>query len=157
VAYLFRYKDVSLAANGRYLNALAQVDDPTDAIRSLDRITTRKQIAPKRTAKAFNPVARDEVQIFRALLAGQHLIRGFSNPNIRHILKDSPHLNGIADPKRRSAKTTRILNRCHAHQLIAKIPHSRRWRVTKHGRIAMSAAVQLRDVQFPVFHSMAAA
>src|SRR2546427_4132711 len=157
VAYLFRYKDVSLAANGRYLNALAQVDDPTDAIRTLDRIATRKQIAPKRTAKAFNPVARDEVQIFRALLAGQHMIRGFSNPDIRQILKDSPHLNGIADPKRRSAKTTRILNRCHAHQLIAKIPHSRRWRVTKHGRIAMSAAVQLRDVQFPVFHSMAAA
>jgi hypothetical protein len=28
VAYFFRYKDVSLAANGRYLNALAQVDDP---------------------------------------------------------------------------------------------------------------------------------
>jgi len=26
VAYLFRYKDVSLAANGRYLNALAQVE-----------------------------------------------------------------------------------------------------------------------------------
>src|SRR5438876_5027729 len=42
VAYSFRYKDVSLAANGRYLNALAQVDDPTDAIRSLDRITTPK-------------------------------------------------------------------------------------------------------------------
>ena len=157
VAYLFRYKDVSLAANGRYLNALAQVDDPTDAIRTLDRITTRKQIAPKRTAKAFNPVARDEVQIFRALLAGQHMIRGFSNPDIRQILKDSPHLNGISDPKRRSAKTTRILNRCHAHGLIAKIPHSRRWRVTKHGRITMSAAVQLRDVQFPVFHSLAAA
>jgi hypothetical protein len=48
MAYLFRYKDVSLAANGRYLNALAQVDDPTDAIRTLDRITTRKQIAPRR-------------------------------------------------------------------------------------------------------------
>ena len=52
VAYLFRYKDISLAANGRYLNALAQVDDPSDAIRTLDRIATRKQIAPKRTAKA---------------------------------------------------------------------------------------------------------
>ena len=104
VAYLFRYKDVSLAANGRYLNALAQVDDPTDAIRTLDRITTRKQIAPKRTAKAFNPVARDEVQIFRALLAGQHMIRGFSNPDIRQILQDSPHLNGIADPKRQSSQ-----------------------------------------------------
>jgi hypothetical protein len=56
---------------------LAQVDDPTDAIHSLDRITTGKQIAPKRTAKAFNPVALDEVQIFRTLLSGQHMIRGF--------------------------------------------------------------------------------
>ena len=157
VAYLFRYKDVSLAANGRYLNALAQVDDPTDAIRTLDRITTRKQIAPMRTANAFNPVARDEVQIFRALLAGQHMIRGFSNPDIRQILKDSPHLNGVADSKRQSSKVSRILNRCHAHELIAKIPHSRRWRVTKHGRIAMSAAVQLRDVQFPISHLKAAA
>jgi hypothetical protein len=27
------------------------------------------------------------------------MIRGFANPDIRQILKDSPHLNGIADPK----------------------------------------------------------
>ena len=38
VAYLLRYRDVSLAAN-RYLAALAQVDNPTDAIRILDRVT----------------------------------------------------------------------------------------------------------------------
>ena len=76
---------------------------------------------------------------------------------MRLILKDSPHLNDIADLKRKSAKITRILHRCHAHELIAKIPHSRRWRVTKHGRIAMSAAVQLRDVQFPISYLKAAA
>ena len=85
------------------------------------------------------------------------MIRGLTNPDIRQIPKDSPHLNGIADPKRKSAKVTRTLNRCHAHGLIAKIPHSRRWRVTKHGRIAMSAAVQLRDVQLPISHLKAAA
>jgi hypothetical protein len=68
VGYLFRYRDVSLAANGRYLNAPAQVDDPTHATRTLDRITTRKQIAPQRT-ESFNPVARGEIQIFRVLLA----------------------------------------------------------------------------------------
>jgi hypothetical protein len=157
VAYLFRYREVSLAANGRYLNALAQVDDPTDAIRTLDRITTRKKLAPRRTAKAFNPVARDEIQIFQALLSGDHMIRGFSNPDIRAKLNGSAHLKNIADPKRRSGKVTRILGRCHAHGLIAKIPHSRRWRVTKHGRMAMSAAIQLRDVQFPISYSNAAA
>ena len=154
---VFRYREVSLAANGRYLNALAQVDDPTDAIRTLDRITTRKKLAPRRTAKAFNPVARDEIQIFQALLSGDHMIRGFSNPDIRAKLHGSAHLKNIADPKRRSGKVTRILGRCHAHGLIAKIPHSRRWRVTKHGRMAMSAAIQLRDVQFPISYSKAAA
>lgn len=152
VAYLFRYRDVSLAANSRYLTALAEVDNPTDAIRTLDRITTRQPLAPKRSAKAFNPLARDEAQIFRALLDGQHMIRGFSNPDIRHKLQDSPHLKDITDPRRQSAKVTRIFNRCHAHGLIAKIPHSRRWRVTRHGRIAMSASIQLRDVQFPITH-----
>jgi len=90
--------------------------------------------------------------LFRALLDGQHMIRGFSNPDIRQKLKDSPHLKAITDPRRQSAKVTRIFNRCHAHGLIAKIPHSRRWRLTRHGRIAMSASIQLRDIHFPITH-----
>jgi hypothetical protein len=136
---------------------LADVDDSTDAMGTLDRITTRKYVAPKRTAKAFNPVARDEAQIFRALLDGQHMIRGFSNLDIRQKLQDPPHLKGITDPHRQSAKVTRIFNRCHAHRLIAKIPHSRRWRLTRLGRIASSASIQLRDVQFPISHMKLAA
>ena len=157
VAYLFRYREVSLAANSRYLTALAELDNPTDAIRTLDRITTRQLLAPNRSAKAFNPLARDETPIVRALLDGQHMIRGFSNPDIRKKLKDSPHLKNITDERRQSAKVTRIFNRCHAHGLIAKIPHSRRWRLTKQGRIAMTASIQLRDVQFPITHMKLAA
>jgi hypothetical protein len=48
VAWLFRYREVSLKANSRYLDALAVVDDPTDAKRDLDRITTRKKDAAGR-------------------------------------------------------------------------------------------------------------
>jgi hypothetical protein len=106
-------------------------------------------MAPKRSAKAFNPLARDEAQIFRALLDGQHMIRGFSNPDIRNKLKDSPHLKDISDTRRQSAKVTRIFNRCHAHGLIAKIPHSRRWRVSKLGRIAMSASIPITRCPIP--------
>ena len=68
----------------------------------------------------------------------------------RSRLKASPHLKAIVDPRRHSAKVTRIFNRCHAHGLIPKIPHSRRWRLTKQERIAMTASVLLRDVQFPI-------
>jgi hypothetical protein len=41
--------------------------------------------------------------------------------------------------------------------LRGKIPHSRRWRLTRLGRIAMSASVQLLDVQFPISHMKLAA
>jgi len=33
---------------------------------------------------------------------GQHMIRGFCNPDIRNKLKDSPHLKDLADPRRQS-------------------------------------------------------
>ena len=153
VAYMFRYREVSLAANGRYLDALAEVDDPTDAIQALDRITTRKQVAPKRTVKAFNPVAREDHQLFQALLNGQHCVRGFSNPDIRDKLRDSPFLKTLSDAKRQSAKVSRFLHRCHAHGLIAKVPHSRRWRVTRLGRVAMAASIQLREITYPAAYT----
>jgi len=50
----------------------------------------------------------------------KHMIRGFSNSDIRQKLQDSPHLKDITDPRRQSAKVTRIFNRCHAHGLIAR-------------------------------------
>jgi hypothetical protein len=46
VAYLFRYWEVSRQANHKYLEALADVDEPTPAILQLDDITTRKK-APR--------------------------------------------------------------------------------------------------------------
>jgi len=63
-----------------------------------------------------------------------------------HTWKTSPITAGKAP---RSHGT---FNLCHAHWLIAKIPHSRRWRLTKQGRIAMTASIQLRDVQFSITH-----
>jgi len=105
VAYLFRYREVSLTANGRYLDALAEVDDPTDAIQTFGRITTRKQVAPKRTVKAFNPVAREDHQLFQVLLNGQHCVRGFSHPDIRHKLRT---LRFSKRSPTRSAKVSRL-------------------------------------------------
>jgi hypothetical protein len=150
VAYLFRYQEVSRQANQRYLNALAVVDDPTPAIQHLDDVTTRKNTASGRVARAFNPLSRADTQLFQAMMAGEHCIRGLSNADIRARLEDSPHLRDLADdPKRQSAKVSRILNRFHTHKLIAKIPRTRRWRVTDHGRRVMAASLCLRDYAFP--------
>jgi len=150
VAYLFRYQEVSRQANDRYLEALAVVDDPTAAIHRLDEITTRKETKSGRGVRAFNPLSRDDIQLFQAMMAGEHFIRGLSNADIRTRLEGSPHLRDITNhPKKQSAKVSRILSRFHAHKLIAKIPRTRRWRVTDHGRQIMAASLCLRDVAFP--------
>ena len=61
-----------------------------------------------------------------------------------------------ADPAKRSGQVTRLLRRLHVHQLIAKIPRSRRWRVSLTGRRVMAAAVKLREVAYPGFYAEAA-
>ena len=49
VAYLFRYREISLQANARYLDALAAVDDPTAGKQALQRLTTMKKDAAGRS------------------------------------------------------------------------------------------------------------
>jgi hypothetical protein len=64
---------------------------------------------------------------FRAMMSGEHHIRGLSNADIRTCLEGSSHLRDLVSySKKQSAKVSRILNRFHAHKLIAKIPRSRR-------------------------------
>jgi hypothetical protein len=51
------------------------------------------------------------------------------------------------DP-RRSAHVSRLLKRLHLRGVLAKIPRSRRWRVTHLEHAVMSAAVLLREEHF---------
>ena len=152
VAYLFRYRDVAQQSNARYLNALAQVDDPTPGLRGLDTITTRKHPAQGRTVKAFNPVARPDSQLFVALMSGEHAVHGFANRDLRAKLTDQLR----EDPKQQSAQISRLLHRLHVYGLVAKIPRSRRWRVTAFGHRVMGASVRLRQLHFPAIYAEAA-
>jgi hypothetical protein len=53
---------------------------------------------------------------------------------IRARLASSVHLCACThDPRKHSAKVSRTFRRFHAHGLIAKIPRTRRWRVTLYG------------------------
>jgi hypothetical protein len=154
VAYLFRYREVSQQANYRYLEALAVVDDPTPALQQLNDITTRKITASGRGVRPFNPLSQEDLQLFKAMMAGEHCIRGLANADIRTLLESSSHLRDLAhNPKKQSAKVSRILSRFHAHKLIAKIPRTRRWRVTNRGKQIMAASLCLRNVAFPELFS----
>lgn len=158
VAYLFRYREVSLQANARYLDALAAVDDPTQGKQALQRLTTAKKDAAGRSCPGFNPLAQPDADLFKSLMDGEHCLRGFTNRDIRSQLTKTRWLRSCADdPKKASAKVGRCFRRLHAHGLIAKIPRTRRWRVTAYGHQAMGTSLYLREHHFPNVYATAAA
>jgi hypothetical protein len=155
VVFLARYRQISAQTNARYLDALAHVDDPTPAVRALDSLTTRASSPNGRTVRPFNPLSRHDRMLFEALLSGEHVLHGFTNRDLRHKLGRTPILSA-ADAVKQSAQVTRLLRRLHAHGLIAKIPRSRRWRVSLSGRRVMAAALKLREIAYPSLYAEAA-
>jgi hypothetical protein len=156
VANLFRYREISMAANCRYLDALAVVDDPTPAIRDLDKITERKRTANGKSVRAFNPLAREERQVFEALSCGEHHIRGFTNRDIRQKLTELNALGARTHTREQlSAKVSRLFHRLHLYGLIAKVPRSRRWRLSNKGLRVLSSAIRLREQIFPDLYASA--
>jgi hypothetical protein len=117
----------------RYLDALACVDDPTPAIRELDTITRAATTPNGRKARPFNPLSPEDRTLFEALLAGEHALHGFSSRDFRAKLGRTPFPLAKESDKQ-PGQVTRLQRRLRAHGLIAKIPRSRRWRVSLGGR-----------------------
>jgi hypothetical protein len=144
VAYLSRYQEICGQCNGRSRDALAHVDDPTPAIRALDALSARAATPDGRTVRPFNPVARQERTLFEVLMSGEHVLHGFTNRELReHLVRVGCPL--AAEVAKQSGQVTRLLRRLHVHQLVAKIPRSRRRRVSLNGRRVMAAAVNGRQ------------
>jgi len=125
---------------------MAVVPDVSQARADLDQIC--KPVRGKgRSVRALNPLSNQDLELFRAVLRGEHALMGFRNHDIRSRLFPPSH-----DPetqRRRSARVSRLLKIIHAHSLVAKIPRSRRWRVTQKGHALMSAAVRLATHELP--------
>lgn len=144
VSNLAHYQQQALACNRRYLDALAVVDDPAPAYQQLRHLTEPKVLA-ERSFAGFNPARREDVRLFAAVLDGDHIARGFRNRDIRLALfgQDPEY------PTRRSAAVGRLMKRLHVRQLLAKVPRTRRWRVTERGRQLLGLALQLYQQTWP--------
>jgi hypothetical protein len=146
VASLVDYQAQALACNRRYLDALAVVDDPAPAYQELRQLTEPK-VVEGRSYAGFNPARRQDVRLFEAVLDGDHIARGFRNGDIREPIFGHP--KPLVLQRRASAAVGRLLKRLHVRHLVAKIPHTRRWRVTERGRHLLGMAVQLYKVSWP--------
>lgn len=129
VANLYRYVEVCLNANRRYLDALSCVDNPGPSRKELTELS-EPVVRKQRRLSGFNPVQQGTTALFKEVLSGDYIVQGFRNADIRKALFGQADLQR---ERRLSARVTRLFNKLHARGLVAKIPRSRRWRVTQKG------------------------
>lgn len=147
VAWLWRYAEVSRASNRRYLEALAVVDDDSAARRLLDRVTKPAKLNG-RGKRALQPLSAADQQLFAAVLRGEHRLRGFRNKDVAGRLY-SKETKDPVQRRRRCGRVTRLIQLLRAHGLVAKIPHTRRYRITRQGELLMSAAIKVKEIEMP--------
>jgi hypothetical protein len=102
----------------------------------------------QRRRRGLNLLRAAEQALFRAVLRGEHHINGLRNRDVQTALFPRPTRDG-REQRRRTAHVSRLLQLLRAHGLIAKVPRSHRYRVTRKGEALMSAAIYARHKLFP--------
>lgn len=143
ISNLYRYAEVSKAANRRFLDSLQDIVPAGSIERELNEVCGKKTVRGK-TVTGYNVWSKETIQLFEAISDGKYLIRGFTNKDIRIILYPKIHAE-----KKVRGKMSRTLSKLRAHGLIRKIPHSRKYLVTDKGRRIMGALIETKRKLYP--------
>jgi hypothetical protein len=147
VKNLWRYLQVGEAANRRYLEALSQVQPTGKAVRELDGLCQNRVVNGRRYGK-LNPwppmtatCSAPSWPVNRRSLA--------SVTATSKLTCSRPRPRPFKEAQRRCARTSRLIAKLRGHGLLAKVPGSRRYRVTSRGLRVMSATLRFRQAEFP--------
>jgi hypothetical protein len=154
VADLHRRAEVSQAANDRYLQALASVEDTT-SLGELAARLCRPVNYQGRRVRAINPFASADSALLEAISRGEFALNGLRNRDICALLFPKP-ARDQAEQKRRAAAISRKLRLLRAHRLIRKVPRTHRYQLTKAGRIAVTALITARNANTQELTKLAA-
>lgn len=136
VADLPRRAEVSQAANTRYLNALAAVDETTSLAELAQRVC-RPIVWQGHRVRGLRPLEAEDQVLLQAVVRGEFAINGFRNRDLRSLLFEA---TSDADTcRRQAANITRRLRLLRAHGLIQKVPTTHRYTLTKQGQLTITA------------------
>jgi hypothetical protein len=125
------------AANKRYLEFISTIDDPSEGNKAISKICEAK-LDSNRSYRGFNFFLSTDQRLFEALLRGEHNIQGFRNAELRRHL---PHCN--------AGQASRLLKRLRVHGLIKRIGRTYKYYLTRLGRRALLAGMEIRQSFLP--------
>jgi len=121
------------AAHRRYLEFLSAIDDPSNGIDKLYRIT-RTVHEEVRSYRGFNFFDQDDEAHFLALARGEFTISGVQNKALR-----------ILFPQYNTGQISRILRRLRTHGLIKKASHCYKYYLTALGKQGVALGLKLKE------------
>lgn len=121
-------------ANRRYLAFISAIDDPTNGIKDLEKVSKPAR-ADQRSYRGFNMFHGDDLELFRAIIRGEFNISGFRNCELKALM-----------PGKNSGQISRMIKRLRKHGLIKKARHCYKYYLTNLGRRVTAAALKLREM-----------
>jgi hypothetical protein len=143
VADIHRRAEISQAANERYVEALASVDE-SRSLAELAEAVCQSVVWQGKRGRALNPLAAADGQLLAAVNRGEFAINGFRNADLRRLLY-AKATNDEKEERRRAAAITRKLRLLRAHGLIHKIPKTHRYQLSPHGRDIINTLLAARQ------------
>ncbi len=127
-------RELLLAADRRYLEFLSAIDDPSNGLGKLHKIT-RTVHEEARSYRGFNFFDQDDEALFLALARGEFTITGVQNKALRARF-----------PQYNSGQMSRILRRLRTHGLIKKASHCYKYYLTVLGKQVIALGLKLKEL-----------
>jgi len=127
-------RDLLTAANRRYLEFLSAIDDPSNGLGKLHKIT-RTVHEEARSYRGFNFFDQDDEALFLALARGEFTITGVQNKALRARF-----------PQYNSGQMSRILRRLRTHGLIKKASRCYKYYLTVLGKQVIALGLKLKEL-----------
>jgi len=119
--------------NRRYLDFLSAVDDPTNGIKRVNKISQPVKQAGRRY-RGFNLFSPDDEAVFHAIAQGGVQGFGIRNSGLRATLDKT------------SGQASRILKRLRNHGLIKKVANTYKYYLTTLGRQVVATSLKLKEL-----------
>jgi hypothetical protein len=127
-------RELTEAANRRYLEFVSALEDPTVGIKNLEKIS-KPASDGQRTYRGFNLFHGQDLKLFEGIVRGEFNIRGFQNRSLRVILPDTS-----------GTRISRLFKRLRMHGLIKKVRGTYKYYLTHLGQQVVNTALKLRTM-----------
>ena len=120
------------AANHRYLDFVADLIDPAVGMKKLEKVV-RPATCKGRKYRGFNFFSPSDLDLFHAICAGEHMISGFRNRDLREQLSELS-----------AGQVSRLLKSLRLHGLIKRVGRTYKYYLTKLGKAAILTGLKVR-------------